>query len=92
MKLKLTDTILLYLMVALMVIGGHQTYLIASEEGLRAGFIKSYWIYMIVIVLLTYYQIRKGKASKNEEKSGENTKAGQGAAKAKFKGKPKQKQ
>jgi amino acid permease len=92
MKLKLSDTILLYLMVALMIIGGHQTYLIAQEEGLRTGFIKSYWIYMIVMVLMTIYQIRKGKAAKKEkDEEAKNSKPGTGPSKTKSKVKRRQK-
>jgi hypothetical protein len=63
-KLNLTDTVLLALMVALLVIGGHQTIVIGRVEGFSQGFIKSYWIFMFMIILMVIYQARKNKVAK----------------------------
>jgi amino acid permease len=69
MKLKLTDTILLALMVAILMIGGHQTYVIAQTEGLKTGFLKSYWIFMFLMILIVIYQSRKNKRENSKEES-----------------------
>lgn len=67
MKPSLTDTLLLALMVALLMVGGHQTFVIGQEEGFKTGFLKSYWIFMIMFVLIVIYQARKNKAQKEKK-------------------------
>jgi len=49
--MKLFDTILLSLIVFLFVVGVHQTFV--------AGFVQSYWIFMIMLSLLYWFQLRK---------------------------------
>ncbi|MBX9850336.1 MAG: hypothetical protein K2X86_01100 [Cytophagaceae bacterium] len=74
MKLNLTDSILLALMVALLMIGGHQVFIIGRTEGISQGFLQSYWIFMLVIILMGIYQMRKNKAAKNETSDKPQTK------------------
>lgn len=66
-KLGVFDTVLLSLMTAVLMIGGHQTYVIAKEEGFRNGFMKSYWIFMILILLMVVYNARTNKKLDKEE-------------------------
>lgn len=66
MKLNLTDTILLALMVAVLMMGVHQIYVISQDEGFKVGVLKSYWIFMILFVLMAIYQGRKNKALKEK--------------------------
>ena len=75
MKLNLTDTILLSLMLAILMIGGHQMYLVAKTEGLQMGFLKSYWIFMFLMVLIVIYQIRKTKRENSKPNSAEKANA-----------------
>lgn len=49
--MKLFDTILLSLVVALLVVGIHQIFV--------NGFLNSYWIFMIMLSLLYWFQLRK---------------------------------
>lgn len=66
MKYTLTESILLSLMIVLLMIGGHQMYVIGWEEGLINGFLKSYWIFMFLLILMVYYQSRKNKTGEKE--------------------------
>ncbi len=86
-KLNLTDTVLLSLMVALLVIGGHQTIVIGREEGFTQGFIKSYWIFMFMIILMVIYQARKNKSAKESKEASSSALKGKSSQKAFNKGK-----
>jgi amino acid permease len=59
---KLFDTILMAMMVVLLIIGIHQTYVVGQAEGFRIGFLKSYWIFMFLLVFFAIFQMRKNKA------------------------------
>lgn len=51
--MNLIQTILLSLNVGVLIIGFHQTYL--------HGFIQSYWIFMVVIILYSIFRLVKAK-------------------------------
>ena len=51
--MKLYETILFALTLALLVIGLHQTAV--------NGFVNSYWIFMLMIIMMIIYRIRKNK-------------------------------
>jgi len=72
-KLNLIDTLLLAMMLALLMVGGHQTFIISKAEGFKVGFFKSYWIFMLVFILTTIYHIRKNKREKKERDSVQKT-------------------
>ena len=55
--MKLTDTILFSLAVALFIIGVHQTFTV--------GLIESYWLFMFCLGLLFVYQLRKKPETKS---------------------------
>jgi len=57
--MKLFDTILISLVVVLFVIGVHQTFV--------AGFFNSYWVFMFMLVLLYWVQLRKKPKQQNVE-------------------------
>lgn len=65
-KLSLVDTVMQALMLVLLMIGGHQIYVISKEEGFKIAFFKSYWIFMFVFVLIIIYQMRKSRQAKAE--------------------------
>ncbi|MBC7919939.1 MAG: hypothetical protein H7Z75_02515 [Ferruginibacter sp.] len=54
--MKLTDTILFSLAVALFIIGVHQTFTV--------GLVESYWLFMFCLGLLFVYQLRKKPETK----------------------------
>lgn len=88
---SIVDTLILSLMVVLLIIGAHQTYVIGQVEGFRNGFFKSYYIFMLMLILFVVYQMRKNKrekasnmSAKEPDKSQYETKA---AKKAKNKAK-----
>ena len=56
--MKLLDTILFSLAVALFIIGVHQTFTV--------GLLESYWIFMICIGLLFTYKLRKRATAATE--------------------------
>lgn len=58
--MKLIDSILLSLSIALFLIGLHQS--------ITVGFAVSYWIFMIVIIFLLILVLRRRMASKQPEK------------------------
>jgi len=63
------DTLILALMIVLLIIGMHQTYVIGQVEGFRNGFFKSYYIFMLMLILFVVYQMRKNKREKLERLS-----------------------
>jgi amino acid permease len=64
---SIIDTLILALMLALFMIGAHQIYVIAQEEGFKNGFFKSYYIFMFIVILMAVYQIRKNKREREEQ-------------------------
>jgi hypothetical protein len=78
MKVNIIDTILLALMTALLMIGGHQIYVIGKVEGFKIGVLKSYWIFMILFVLMVVYRIRNNH-DKTMEGKGKNAKVSKSA-------------
>jgi|GEM_PF-6746976 len=57
--MRLFDTILISLVVVLFVIGIHQTFVV--------GFFNSYWIFMFMLILLYWVQLRKKPKQENVE-------------------------
>jgi hypothetical protein len=55
---RVSKPILLALMVALLSIGAHQTYL--------NGFASSYWIFMILLLVFFFYNFQQGGKSNTE--------------------------
>ena len=72
-KPTLVDTLILALMIVLLMIGSHQVYLIGQTEGFRNGFFKSYYIFMIIVLLMAVYQMRKNKRLKDQISESSNT-------------------
>jgi 4-hydroxybenzoate polyprenyltransferase len=66
-KHKLTDIIIFSLSIVAFVVAIHQT--------IYHGFGSAYWIYMISIALLLYYQIRKTKKKQEENQPKLNRRA-----------------
>lgn len=87
MKIKLTDTILLAIMTALLMIAGHQIFVISKTEGFKVGVLKSYWIFMILFVLTVVYQIRKNKEKARQDSEKAGGKGSDKSAKGSIKGK-----
>jgi hypothetical protein len=75
--MKLSETILLSIVVFLFVIGVHQTFI--------NGFINSYWIFMLNIIFLSILRLVKGKnkADSAEEQPGTPIKRGKKNSKVK---------
>lgn len=61
--MKLVDTIIISLAVGLCLIGFHQTF--------KNGFFNNYWIFMLTIILLSIFQLRR---KNREQKERENEK------------------
>lgn len=80
-KSKLFDTILMAIMVVLLMIGIHQIYIVGQAEGFRIGFLKSYWIFMFLLVFYAIFQMRKNKAAKEEREQQTTDKNGPKTAK-----------
>lgn len=59
--MKALDYSLFMLSIGFAVIGGHQTYL--------QGFMASYWLFMISVSLLLWYNVRKQKREETEKNS-----------------------
>ena len=78
--MKLFDTILFSSAILFMLIGLHQ--------GMTVGYANSYWLFMLAISTLMWYQIRKKKQTKEEgekEETKENKASGSSSKKRKYK-------
>lgn len=64
---SLIDTIILAVMVALLIIGAHQTWTLSKTEGFKIAFFKNYFLFMFILILMAVYQIRKNKRERQEE-------------------------
>jgi amino acid permease len=54
-------------MFAFLLIGTHQVYTLSKTEGFSKAFFNSYWIFMVVIILMIIHQIRKNAGKKEAE-------------------------
>jgi len=59
--MKLSESILLSVLVFLFVVG--------LDQIMRNGFVKSYWIFMLVIMFLGIYKLVKRKNNDNQKKN-----------------------
>ena len=66
-KRNLTDIILFSLSIVAFIVAIHQT--------INHGFGSAYWIYMISIAMLLYYQVRKTKRKQDENQPKLNRRA-----------------
>lgn len=56
--MKLVDTIIISLAVGFCLIGFHQTF--------KSGFFNNYWIFMLTIILLSIFQLRRKNREQKE--------------------------
>ncbi len=59
--MKLVDTIIISIAVGLCLIGFHQTF--------KSGFFNNYWIFMLTIILLSIFQLRRKNREQKEQKN-----------------------
>lgn len=81
-KSSLIDTLILACMIALLIIGAHQVYVIRQEEGFRNAFFKSYYIFMLIVILMAVQQMRKNKKLKDQAISGKENLSDNGQKKS----------
>lgn len=65
--MKLLDSILISLAVALFIIGVHQTF--------YYGIAASYWLFMLSLSLVFYLKLNRAKSPKEKNNKGERTQA-----------------